>query len=773
MFFRTVFISIITSFYLVSAFAALEPQAIQSGDVEKKVNALESVLKKQNPGEDEINKWVKEITTILSTVDDRISDLDNQIKKSEQDIASIGEKQKGESTTVTERRLELAREKAKLESTRAAFRVVQMRAQDYSKALTEKQRQLLAATMFARGPTIGKVLSNSWDNRSEWATEIRSFVLNDIGIKGLTYTDYVVLIFSILCMTWIGKRVARLTLLWVQNRSWADHFSSHLGRAILLSMSRYSPAILASLAIAVYMYFQYGDEGISRFLNIVSYGLPILFLMIAIIDVFLMPHKTEGPLFSTLEPVAKSLRIRLITLLTLLFIGYLVFTTILTRSLPEDVLLITRGVFALLFIINLTWAFLLFGKVRRYSIGVRLLVSLLLIASMLAELTGYRNLSASILRAFFGVLIAFGLYRLFTQLFRDFFDGLETGTSSWNRRIRQAVGVVPNENMSGIFWVRLSISFALTIAFAYSVLRVFGFSETVVIRTNTLIMDGFDIGTLHIVPIKLLLAIFIFAALYLFSDWFKTRLDKKWLARSGMERGAREAVVTILGYGGAAIALLVSLSIAGVTFTNLAIIAGALSVGIGFGLQNIVNNFVSGLILLFERPVKTGDWIVVGNTEGYVRRIRIRSTLIQTFDRADVIIPNSELISSQVTNWMLSDEYGRVKVPVGVAYGSDTAKVKEILLEVAHQHPDIIQDNNLLPIRVLFLAFGDSSLNFEVRAFIKNVDRRLNVLSELNFAIDAAFRREGIEIPFPQRDINFRNVLLTDQDRNKNNDEKK
>ena len=181
MFFRTVFISIITSFYLVSAFAALEPQAIQSGDVEKKVNALESVLKKQNPGEDEINKWVKEITTILSTVDDRISDLDNQIKKSEQDIASIGEKQKGESTTVTERRLELAREKAKLESTRAAFRVVQMRAQDYSKALTEKQRQLLAATMFARGPTIGKVLSSSWDNRSEWATEIQSFVLNDVS----------------------------------------------------------------------------------------------------------------------------------------------------------------------------------------------------------------------------------------------------------------------------------------------------------------------------------------------------------------------------------------------------------------------------------------------------------------------------------------------------------------------------------------------------------------------------------------------------------------
>lgn len=773
MFFRNFFIIVITSLCFLNADAAQDAKSVQSGDIEKKIIEIGAVLKKKDVTENEIGKWIKEVSSVLSAVDDRIMDLDSQIKKNEQDLASIGEKQKGEAETVTERRITLLKEKASLDSRRAALRVIQMSAQDYNRALTEKQRELLAVRLLSRGPTIGKVLASSWDNRSEWAGEIQSFLLDDIGFSGLSYTDYVVLAASILIISLLGKRISTVTFAWTRNRDWAEHFSSRLGRAFVLSMSRYSSAILASTAIAVYMYFQYGGHGVTPFLNIVAYGLPILFLMIAVIDVFLMPHKTIGPLFPSLGPVAKSLRVRLITLLTLLFIGYLVFTTILSRSLPEDMLLIARGAFALLFIVNLTWAFLLFGKIRRYSIGIRVLVSLFLIISMLAELTGYRNLSVSILRAFFGVLIAFGLYRLFTQLFRDFFDGLETGTSNWNRRARQAIGMTPNENSSGIFWIRLSISFALTIALVYAILRVFGFSDAVMFKINTLIMDGFDVGTLHIVPIKLLLAIFVFAALYLLSDWIKVRLDKKWLSRSGMERGAREAVVTMLGYGGAAIALLVSLSIAGATFTNLAIIAGALSVGIGFGLQNIVNNFVSGLILLFERPIKTGDWIVVGNTEGYVRRIRIRSTLIQTFDRADVIIPNSELISGQVTNWMLTDEYGRVKVPVGVAYGSDTGKVKNILLEVAQQHPDIIQDNNLLPIRVLFHAFGDSSLNFEVRAFIKNVDRRLNVLSELNFAIDAAFRREGIEIPFPQRDIHFRNMLSTDQGNNKDNDERK
>jgi small-conductance mechanosensitive channel len=176
-------------------------------------------------------------------------------------------------------------------------------------------------------------------------------------------------------------------------------------------------------------------------------------------------------------------------------------------------------------------------------------------------------------------------------------------------------------------------------------------------------------------------------------------------------------------------------------------------VGIGFGLQNVVNNFVSGLILLFERPIKTGDWVVVGETEGFVKRIRIRSTQIQTFDRADVIVPNSDLISHQVTNWMLYDPLGRIKVRVGVAYGSDTEKVRDILLEVASGHDMVIKDGSAPEPQVLFRGFGDSSLDFELRCHIDHIDYRLLVISDLNFAIDKAFREHGIEIPFPQRDI--------------------
>jgi small-conductance mechanosensitive channel len=227
-----------------------------------------------------------------------------------------------------------------------------------------------------------------------------------------------------------------------------------------------------------------------------------------------------------------------------------------------------------------------------------------------------------------------------------------------------------------------------------------------------------------------------------------------------MEPSARDALVTSFGYVAIGISVIVALSVAGISFSNLAIIAGALSVGIGFGLQNVVNNFVSGIIMLVERPVRNGDWIIVGNTEGYVQRISIRSTTIQTFDRADVIVPNSDLISGQVTNWTLGNTWGRAKVKVGVAYGSDVETVIAILLDVAKKHPEVFTGDPQLPDPyVLFLDFGDSSLDFELRAIIHNINRRLHVISDLNRAINAEFNKAGIEIPFPQRDVHFRGPL--------------
>ncbi len=172
--------------------------------------------------------------------------------------------------------------------------------------------------------------------------------------------------------------------------------------------------------------------------------------------------------------------------------------------------------------------------------------------------------------------------------------------------------------------------------------------------------------------------------------YLKRIFDKFWLARSQISKNSRETVLTLCGYLAYAILLLVTLQTAGFRLTGLSMILGAFSVGIGFGLQNVVNNFISGLILMFEQPIKKGNWVKVGGEEGYVKKISIRSTVIQTFDRSDVIVPNSELISSQVTNMMLNDIRGRIKVPVGVAYGTDTRLVERLLLEVAADNENVI-----------------------------------------------------------------------------------
>jgi len=162
--------------------------------------------------------------------------------------------------------------------------------------------------------------------------------------------------------------------------------------------------------------------------------------------------------------------------------------------------------------------------------------------------------------------------------------------------------------------------------------------------------------------------------------------------------------------------------------------------------------------VLVCRPVRKGDWIEVGGTEGYVKDIHIRSTIIQTFDRSDVIVPNSELISNQVTNWVLSSKSGRAIIPVGVAYGTDTEKVRDILLAIAEENEDVVKTGFMPKPVVLFREFGDSSLNFELRVFLHNVDSRLSVVSDINFAIDKAFKDAGIEIPFPQRDLHVKSM---------------
>lgn len=242
---------------------------------------------------------------------------------------------------------------------------------------------------------------------------------------------------------------------------------------------------------------------------------------------------------------------------------------------------------------------------------------------------------------------------------------------------------------------------------------------------------------------------------WLLSRFLRFILDEDIYPRVNLARGVPYAISTMLHYIILLVGFLFAVAAVGIDMTKFTILAGAFGVGLGFGLQNIVNNFVSGLVLLFERPVNVGDMVQVGEREGRLWRIGMRASVIRTLEGSEVIVPNGQLISEEVLNWTLSDQQRRLEIPVGVAYGTDPERVIEVLTEVGSKHPDIIREP---PPDTLFVGFGDSALNFQLRVWTSRFERWQVIKSELTLGMNAALRDAGISIPFPQRDLNIKTI---------------
>jgi potassium-dependent mechanosensitive channel len=397
------------------------------------------------------------------------------------------------------------------------------------------------------------------------------------------------------------------------------------------------------------------------------------------------------------------------------------------------------------------------GSSRSLFRAIRSLVWTIVTAIVVCALTGYLALAHFLAQQ----LVVTGLILVSVYLMLVWIDGLAQcitdDSAALGRWLSERGKLEQGRREQLALPVKLLLKLAVLVVAVPFIMLQWGYTRPDIEAWYRQLFFGFHIGDTQVTLGALAASVIVFAVGYAAARLFQGWLDIQVLQPAGLSGGVRHSIRTAVGYLGILIAALAAFSYAGFSLSSLAIVAGAFSIGIGFGLQNIVNNFVSGLILLVERPVRVGDLVVVGGEEGYVRKISVRSTELETFDHANVLIPNSSFISEKVKNWTLHNRVGRVAIFVGTAYECDPGEVKDVLLRVARENRDVLG----YPEPVVELTgFGGSSINFALYVFVEihDITRPMKVRTDLSIAIFRTFAKTGIGIPFTQADIRIHNI---------------
>jgi small-conductance mechanosensitive channel len=741
--------SLVASFLLIASFS-LFAENKDNVDLQKsfdKITTQFQTLKTTDKLEklhvQEIDDSQQAYTDLDLKLDECISASTKLSTSLKDNLKSLGEKKISEASDIKAKRQELENQSQAADNELKRCTLLKIQLKKIIDATNQLRFTLLKKQLLSKEISLwsaSKQLSKLDDITGEKEIEIISPLTEKI-YNSFSWPLALLLLLGFL-IGWLWRRKVTPTDLA------SEKYSSPTFVAIHRGIRRTSPALITMLFMLIYLLTQSDSQSVLiEFIKILS----ILTFAFAVLRGLLFPDKT----FSSTPFLSRS-TILLLVWATIIFSGVCQVLDSTSAGRFSDsitlylIWLVSLTLGALCFA-TLTWVFIRSSLIKKsYTPALLVPIGTMLIA-VIAAFLGYRNF-ASLL--YFGTLLSLVVY-IFSyttlRITNETFDSLDKGKLSWQKKLRKVMSIEEGRPFPGVIWLRILFFFTVLFMSISALLYIWGSSQQRLSSLINTLKSGVDIGSMHFDLLNIIYALLALIITLSILPFVKNQLIASWLTHSNLSRGAKDATQTLVGYIGIVIAILWALSILGVDFKNIAIIAGALSVGIGFGLQTIVNNFVSGLILLFERPIRRGDWIVVGSTEGYVRNISIRSTTIETFNRADVIVPNSELISNQVTNWMLSNNTGRLIAPIGVAYGSDIEKVMDILKSIAAEHPDIIADQAHYRVRVLFKEFGDNSLNFELRCYVRNVDDRMLILSDVNLAIDREFRKAEIEVPFPQR----------------------
>lgn len=744
---------------------SLRPVNTEVREWQKALDDAEKDLAKPDISNDRLGDWRDQLSDMVLEARGVAAMVAPDIQSLHSDLAALGtppaQDAPSEAPNVIARRKELNAELASLEGAAKEAGLVSIRASRLLAEVKAIQRDRFTDSILARGqsplapaiwkkalPELGAGLGALYANLDGWFTwDLFLRIVQPLAVGvGLA----VLLAFPVRAglIRKFGYVAVEGEPTYMQ-RLWAALFTGFV-RALLPSAA----------ALAVYLSLFYVDllnEAVALVLRVGLLSLIALFFVVGFARSALAPYEPDWRLVPIHNRGARAVS-RAITGLAVLFA--------LDRTLGElanqyDVSV--EWVSAQKFIFGVLIALELLALLRRevwYADSAqvpahwweqpRCWLMLPVAAIPLSAMLGYVVLSRLLATQW---VLTGGLYAavaLLSRITQESVDHALSGQSGPGRKLRESLALNDDGTDMLAFWLGGLLRALVLLLGGLILPLLWGVPWKDVNAWLTSVFLGFQLGDLTISLRGALVALLSFSGLLLLTRLLQKTLDQRIFPKTRLDQGIQHSIRSGVGYAGFALALMIGVSTVGLDLSNLAIIAGALSVGIGLGLQNIVNNFVSGLILLVERPIKTGDWVVVGEHQGYVKKISVRATEISTFDRASVFIPNSSLISGTVMNRTYADKTGRVVLPIGLAYHADPNKARRLLLDIAHDHPDIRENP---PPTVNFLGFGDSALNLELVAILHDVDKVKLVTSDLCFAIYEAFKREGIEIPFPQRDI--------------------
>lgn len=756
--------------------AAADDRAAFNTRVETWDRAIEQIVQRLDSGrtgtleERQLRSRLQSITAAAQSAGDDAKSQAEQVQKL---LATLGPKPDkasgaGETETVRKRRGALEADVALFEGRVKQTSLIVAKARQTLAGIEARSRQRLKARLFEHTMTplnykawaialpeaLGLAEVTGVETPKQWLQELRA----DAGEQAILLRNLLIALVAALA-GWAGGRWLRRHFGRVQGIE-APSYTRRIFAGLIEGSGRSAaPILFVVLTGTTLLDAGFIDGPMSAVIRALGRGLVLLFLGHALINAALTPRRHQWRLLNFGEDASRLLVRRLKVTLWVFLIFDGAHASVSWASASAEL----ESVAALIFTLALTpllmsllshriWEHALGDKDTASAPRLRALTSLALIALPIIAAIGFPGMATYLTRSMVMTGLTLATLALLRAVGREALGAALDPRFRIGRSLRETLAIKDDGASMTLFWLRIILDCCLFAIAGLALLPVWGFSAAETVGSASNLLNGVQIGSYTLSMIDIFIGLILFALIISMTRIVQRGLERHLLPNLSSDKGVRDALKTGVGYIGFVIGGLVAISALGLDLTNLALIAGALSVGLGFGLQNVVNNFVSGLILLVERPIKPGDWVVIGGHEGNVKKVNVRSTEIETFQRASVIIPNADLIATPVINWTHKNVLGRAEVSVGVTYGTDPKRVEQILLDCAKAHPNVISYPEPF---VLFMDFGDSALIFELRAFLGDVQQRLRTASQLRFAINDALIAAGIEIPFPQRVVHL------------------